>query len=149
MKIEEIFKKCQDLTIKKRADYTSQPLIDSHENFKRSAEIASWSSRNEDKPYLVLIGTKLTRLCSLLSSGKPPHNESIEDNFLDLINYCALWMERSTNEKIIRDKIDIPYCRWCGITFSNKSEGELPKYKNAVFCDTTCLDKYLRETNQV
>jgi hypothetical protein len=93
MKIEEIFKKCTDLTMSKRHDYTSS--IDNHENFKRSAEIASWFKNSDDKPYVVLIGTKLARLASLLDA-KQPKNESIEDSFLDLINYCALWMERRT-----------------------------------------------------
>ena len=99
MKIDEIFKKCTDLTMSKRYDYTSTD--DNHENFKRSAEIASWFKNEQDKPYVVLIGTKLARLASLLDN-KQPKNESIEDSFLDLINYCALWMERRTiqNQKI-------------------------------------------------
>jgi len=96
MQIPEIFAKCEKLVMSKRHDYTSS--IDNHENFKRSAKIASWFERNEDKSYAVLIGTKLARLASLLVDGKKPNNESVEDSFLDLINYCALWMERCSLE---------------------------------------------------
>ena len=71
----------------KRHDYTSSN--DTHENFKRSAEISSWFKNEQDKSYAVLIGTKLARLGSLLGSLLP-NNESIEDTFIDLINYCAL-----------------------------------------------------------
>ncbi len=93
MKIDEIFASCLHLTLSKRHDYTSS--IDNHENFKRSAFLAEWFRSNDDKPYAVLIGTKLARLASLLDAKNPNH-ESIDDTFLDLINYCALWMERRT-----------------------------------------------------
>lgn len=80
----------------KRHDYTSSE--DNHENFKRSAEISSWFIDEQDKPYAVLVGTKLARLGSLLGQ-KEPNNETIDDTFLDLINYCALWMERRTEKE--------------------------------------------------
>jgi hypothetical protein len=95
MKIEQIFKLCRKLTISKRHDYTSSS--DNHENFKRSAELASWFKNEQDKPYIILIGTKLARLSSLLDV-KEPNNESIDDSFMDLINYCALWAERRTEK---------------------------------------------------
>lgn len=96
MNIQEIFKKCQKITLSKRHDYTSS--VDNHENFKRSAEVSSWFKNEQDKPYAVLIGTKLARLGSLLDSKEPNH-ESIDDTFLDLINYCALWAERRTEKE--------------------------------------------------
>lgn len=96
MQIPEIFKKCQKLTMLKRHDYTS--TSDNHENFKRSSEIGSWFSDDQDKSYAILIGTKLARLGSLLGR-KEPNNESIEDTFMDLINYTALWMERRTEKE--------------------------------------------------
>lgn len=96
MKIPDIFAKCQSVIMSKRQDYTTNPDIDNHENFKRSSEIASWFKDDQDKSYAVLIGTKLARLGSLLSSGREPNNETVEDSFLDLINYCSLWLERRT-----------------------------------------------------
>lgn len=96
MEFPEILKKCQKINLSKRHDYTSS--TDNHENFKRSAELSSWFKNNQDKSYVVLIGTKLARLSSLLDN-KEPNNESIEDTFLDLVTYCALWMERRTEEE--------------------------------------------------
>lgn len=96
MTIPEIFKKCQKLTMSKRHDYTSS--TDNHENFKRAAELSSWFKNEQDKPYIVHIGTKLARLGSLLDT-KEPNNESIEDSFMDLIVYCSLWMERRTEKE--------------------------------------------------
>jgi hypothetical protein len=96
MQIPEIFKKCNKLTMSKRHDYTSS--TDNHENFKRSAELSSWFENEQDKSYVILIGTKLARLSALLDN-KEPNNESIEDTFMDLINYCALWAERRTEKK--------------------------------------------------
>lgn len=101
MKINEIFEKCLKVTTSKRQDYTSNPEFDAHENFKRSSLIASWFKNNDDKSYAVLIGTKLARLGSLLSTNKEPNNESIDDSFEDLINYCALWYERRSEGKKI------------------------------------------------
>lgn len=94
MKLDKIFEKCLKLSIGKRQDYVTVPDKDNHENFKRSAEVASWFKNDRDKPYAVLIATKLARLGSLLSKEDKPNNESIEDTFIDLINYAALWHER-------------------------------------------------------
>jgi hypothetical protein len=82
----------------KRRDYTTNPSVNNHENFERSAELISWFNNKRDQPYVCLIGTKLARLASLLSDGRKPNNESIDDTFLDLINYCALWYERISEE---------------------------------------------------
>ncbi len=92
MTILDIFSKCQKIALSKRHDYSSEH--DHHDNFKRSAYLASWFISNEDKAYVVLIGTKLARLATLLNENKNPNNESIDDSFLDLVNYCALWAER-------------------------------------------------------
>lgn len=96
MKIPEIFKKCEAITMSKRQDYTTNPDVDNHENFKRSAELSSWFKSDADKAYVILIGTKLARLAALLSSEREPNNESVADTFEDLINYCALWYERKS-----------------------------------------------------
>lgn len=93
MTIEEMFRKCLDIQKSKSQDYTSNPLISRHENFNRSRIIISWFKKDRDKVYATLIGTKMARLASLLSSDRTPNNESIEDNFLDIINYFSLWAE--------------------------------------------------------
>jgi hypothetical protein len=88
--VEEILKRAVDIHIKKRADYASNPNTDPFENFDRSNLIASWFPPAYAS-FAVLIGTKLARLGSLLVTGKKPKNESIDDSFLDLVTYCALF----------------------------------------------------------
>ena len=92
MDINSIFASCLALSESKRKDYTTG--ADNHQNFRRTQEIQSWFTKDIDKPYIVLISTKLARLASLLSDSRVPNNESIEDSFKDLINYCGLWAER-------------------------------------------------------
>lgn len=86
---EELLERSKAIHLKKREDYTSNPIANPHENFERANEIISWFPV-EYKSYASYIGTKLARLSSLLSSGKVPNNESIDDSFLDLVTYCAL-----------------------------------------------------------
>jgi hypothetical protein len=88
--VEEILKRSIKIHAKKRADYTTQPDDNPFENFERSSLIASWFPF-EYVSFGVLIGTKLARLGSLLVSNRKPQNESIDDSFLDLITYCALF----------------------------------------------------------
>lgn len=94
--IENLFKKCQELLISKGNDYTKGIEIDRHENFKKQQQLAEWFENPIDRPYVNLIGVKLARLSALLNNDKIPNNESIEDTFVDLINYCALWANRRT-----------------------------------------------------
>ena len=117
MNINEIFDHCLKLTMSKRHDYTS--TIDNHENFKRSAQLGEWFKNSNDKPYVILIGVKLARLASLLDAKQPKH-ESIEDSFLDLINYCALWMERRTIESFPTNQF--ARCVKCGVTIMTEDQ---------------------------
>ena len=87
--VEELLQKSLEIHKKKRADYTSDPDANPYENFTRSNEIASWFPP-EYASFGALIGTKLARLGALLSSGRTPNNEPIDDSFLDLVTYCAL-----------------------------------------------------------
>lgn len=106
MTLEQIFEKCQKLSVGKRQDYTTGQ--NRSENFHRSAEIISWFKHDRDKPYAALIGTKLARLGSLLSKNSKPNNESIEDNFADIINYFALWLEDITENKELHSFVNTP-----------------------------------------
>jgi len=129
MTLEELFEKCQKITNDKRQDYTSTSTANRNENFHRSAIIVSWFTRERDKPYAALIGTKLARLGSLLSKDGEPNFESIEDNFADIINYFALWHEDISTK--IPDR-DIPhkftaqdnkpsFCSICDLHYSSHS----------------------------
>lgn len=84
----DLLTKCREVHDRKSADYAQEG--NSFSNFQRAAQIASWFNDNHDKTFTVLIGVKLARLAELLN-GKEPKNESVQDSFEDLVNYCALW----------------------------------------------------------
>lgn len=91
MRAEEILKLGESLLISKGDDYTTDRLSNQHENFERVAMIAAWFTNDMDKPYAVLMATKIVRLAALLSGDKTPKNESVLDTFVDMTNYAALW----------------------------------------------------------
>lgn len=82
---------------KKNDDYAGSD--DAFENFKRSAQLMSWFKNEEDKAFINLIATKLARLATLLNKEGTPNNESIQDSFLDLTTYCALWSSYYERER--------------------------------------------------
>lgn len=92
-----LLEKIKVIQEKKRNDYTSS--TDHYENFKRAALVSGWFTDDTDKVFVTLITTKLARLASLLDSNKVPSNESIEDSFLDLTTYCALWSSYHESKK--------------------------------------------------
>jgi hypothetical protein len=98
--VTQMLDRLQLIHDRKNEDYTSKHP---DENFMRSQEIQSWFSNDIDKPYAVLIGTKIARLATLLSKDGPPNNESIEDSFDDLAMYCILWASR--RKRIKRDQM--------------------------------------------
>jgi hypothetical protein len=69
----------------KSHDYASDNNVFS--NFEYAAQVAGITV---DQVFMTLIGVKLARLIELLS-GKTPKNESIDDTFLDLTCYSAIW----------------------------------------------------------
>lgn len=110
---------------KKNEDYAS--AADPLENFDRSNQIAGWFARSEDKSYTVLIGTKLARLATLLSSFKPPNNESIDDTFLDLLTYVNLWWCDYERRRTARSKTgssEVSSGEKEGVYGTSHSEGE-------------------------
>lgn len=87
--VMQLLEKIKSIHEKKNEDYAAKGA--SFENFERSAVLSSWFNSDYDKSFVVLIGTKLARLATLLNKVEAPNNESIEDSFLDLSTYCILW----------------------------------------------------------
>lgn len=81
--------KMADIHDRKSHDYAmaSNPFS----NFERSGQIASWFKNPVDISFATLIGVKLARLAELSNTDKTPNNESLDDTFLDLATYAALW----------------------------------------------------------
>ncbi len=99
MTTEEVLERCKQIGAAKAQDYTSGGIVPAgrHENFERAAQLVSWFHADIDRVYVTLIAVKLARLAVLLSKQDPPKNESIEDSFIDLTNYTALWAAKRTS----------------------------------------------------
>lgn len=79
-----------NVTKSKAHDYAGKDVLS---NFKRVSVAASELEIDVSTPTgyaLFMVVLKLCRLGNLLGSGKTPNNESIDDSFLDGINYFKL-----------------------------------------------------------
>lgn len=103
--VEEILNRSLAIHLKKREDYASDPTANPFENFDRSNLVADWFP-TAYKSFAVLIGTKIARLGALLITGKTPNNESIDDTFLDLVTYCALFYAYWKDKQIKRAELE-------------------------------------------
>lgn len=110
LKPEDILEAGIKLLTKKEHDYTKDGSKNRYENFEKSAVLISWFDDPIDKAFASLIGTKLARLSALLNKDEEPNNESLQDTFIDLSNYSALWganreyRRRKKEQKAIDDK---------------------------------------------
>lgn len=153
----DILKSIEDIHKKKNEDYAAdgKPF----ENFERSADVASWFSNASDKPFVVLIATKLARLATLLT-GRKPNNESIDDSFLDLCTYCILWWASYHRRSLQRDEKTVgsiipshvmqsakDICPMCMKSFVHSGI----KTTKGIFCSDKCLGDWndkVSETNK-
>lgn len=71
----------------KRADYTLDPLGGSFWNFERTADQVGTTRRMVVEMF---IATKQARLQALLTSGREPQNEAIDDTVLDRAVYSVI-----------------------------------------------------------
>lgn len=86
----EMHQKIISITKSKAHDYAG---VDVLSNFKSVSEAADRLGIDVKTPTgyaLFMVVLKLARLGNLISSGKTPNNESIDDSFLDGINYFKL-----------------------------------------------------------
>lgn len=84
-RIEFFTNRMKELCLSKGDDYAGQS--DRLANFKDAGTISgSGAAQN----CFNLMATKMARLKQLLSSGKTPNNESIQDSLIDLANYSFL-----------------------------------------------------------
>ena len=83
----------RELHERKNKDYatSTNPFC----NFDFSSSVCSFAlecgCKREHLPFINHVTTKLSRLFVLLSSGRNPENESVEDIFDDLATYIILW----------------------------------------------------------
>ena len=95
---DQLIEQIKAIHASKSHDYSA---FGPYENFERASLVSSWFNDPHDKVFTTFIATKLTRLATLLNSSESPKNESIEDSFLDLVTYCALWASWRKSSKNI------------------------------------------------
>ena len=86
----EIHNKIVEITKSKRADYANTDVLS---NFKGVAEAAKSLGINIGDPAqyaLFMVLLKIARITNLINAQKEPNNESIDDSFIDGINYMKL-----------------------------------------------------------
>jgi hypothetical protein len=88
---ETVLQKLATIHAAKNNDYADE--ANPFKNFEESAFIVNMfrGATPIDQSFVVLIGTKLSRLGNLMSTNKEIKNESIHDTMIDLANYCAIW----------------------------------------------------------
>lgn len=89
--IKELDEKLMSVLTSKGDDYASKEEVLG--NFKRLSLAATTLGVNLDTPHgyaMFMVLLKIDRINNLVNSGKNPNNESVEDSFLDGINYFKL-----------------------------------------------------------
>ena len=98
-----ILQECIDLQRKKAHDY---------QNPNSTVKQADHYRRGVDTIH-DMIHQKLLRAQSLIESGSKPNNESLEDTYKDMINYCSFavaWLRRGIDgQSLKRDEFNNPY----------------------------------------
>ncbi len=133
-------KAIEELHRRKNDDYANDanPFL----NFDQCSEVLSWFKNPEDLAFVWPIANKLSRLANLLSDGRTPNNESIDDSLLDIATYVLLWKADIKRRNQPAQQL---VCNQCG----NKTTAithELFFDKTFVsklsFCSDVCAQKY-------
>lgn len=104
---DDISKRIKGIATSKAHDYAGKDILS---NFKTVSTAAKELNINVSDPTnyaLFMVLLKIARISNLLNSGKTPNNESVEDSFIDGINYLQLayctyiekLKEKETNEE--------------------------------------------------
>lgn len=84
--LEDTFKKCLDIAVKKNNDYAGQATVDPFKNIRASEFVGV----SPDRAIMVRLMDKMSRVSNLLSQEAAVKDEAIEDTLTDIINYTAI-----------------------------------------------------------
>jgi hypothetical protein len=87
---EELHDKIMQITKSKAHDYAGADVLSNFKSVSNAAKELGIDVSNPTGYALFMVVLKLARLGNLISAGKTPNNESIDDSFLDGINYFKL-----------------------------------------------------------
>ena len=82
--------KITDIIKSKGHDYAGADVLSNFKTVSEAATLLGIDVSNPTNYALFMVILKIARLGNLLSAGKTPKNESIDDSFLDGINYFKL-----------------------------------------------------------
>ena len=82
--------KILEVTKSKRHDYANEDILSNFKTVSAAAKSLRLDVHNPTQYAMFMTMLKIARLSNLLNSEKDPKNESIEDSFLDGINYLKL-----------------------------------------------------------
>lgn len=74
---------------RKNADYAESD--NPYSNFEFAAHVSKGFTNPIDRVFATLLGIKMARLIELTKPGRSPQNEAVEDTYVDLANYAAIW----------------------------------------------------------
>jgi hypothetical protein len=81
---------------RKAADYATGH--DPYSNFRYAACVAEPFTDPVDRVFATLLGVKLARIAELRQPGRVVRNEPLDDSFVDLTNYAAIWASYRRDE---------------------------------------------------
>lgn len=87
---EEIDSELLEITKSKGHDYASTDVLSNFKEISGAAKLLRVDATTPTGYAMFMVLLKIGRLGNLLSSGKTPNNESVEDSFKDGINYFKL-----------------------------------------------------------
>ncbi len=91
---EKVYKEVDDkilaVTTSKRHDYANIDVLSNFKGVSQAAKSLGLDIGDSTQYALFMVILKIARLSNLLNSEKTPKNESVEDSFLDGINYFKL-----------------------------------------------------------
>lgn len=87
---QEIDERLLEISSSKAYDYATEDVLNNFKSVSAVAKELSLNVTDSTNYALFMVMLKIARLTNLLNSGKTPSNESIDDSFLDGINYFKL-----------------------------------------------------------
>lgn len=107
----EMDKNVIETTKKKAHDYAGVDVLSNFKSVSTAAKALGIDVTTPTGYSLFMVMLKIARLTNLLNAGKTPNNESIDDSFLDGINYFKLAFCNYTESKdlnIENSNIELP-----------------------------------------
>lgn len=87
---QELDKKLLSISSSKAHDYATEDVLNNFKSVSAAAKELGLDVKNPTNYALFMTLLKIARISNLINTNKWPNNESIDDSFLDGINYMKL-----------------------------------------------------------